>query len=242
MKTIIIILFTISITIVSAQNTDCEKNMQILKKLFKRYEVKQIEDQMVFITDVWGNHASIPVTDCYVVEIENGITAIAFDIYMTDVSNDYENMLREDICIDSQINESTKYKGLGERLIQVVFYDLINDMFIGKPEGFPIAELTWTDQDINGLMRTDKIVGFKKIENCTNTILLSIQEYKDSPKKLHYFFKYHEGEIMTKSLNTCIESIQEQNNKLMVHHIENCLQVTEENAVPENVFRIIFKW
>lgn len=36
--------------------------------------------------------------------------------------------------------------------------------------------------------------------------------------------------------------IYEQKNRLFVHHIDNCLDVEFNDAVEENVFRIILKW
>jgi len=242
MKTIITMLILLSALNGWSQYSDCTKTIQILKKLFPKNEVKFIEAETVFFTEVWDHNAAIPVTECAIAETDNNLTVIAFEIYLSDDPSNYENMIREDIFIDSQINETTKYQGYGERLIQVIFYDLKNDKFIGKPDGFPLAEMTWINQDMNGSIRTDRIVDFKAIENCTNTFLLSIEEFETDPKKMHYFFKYLDGKILVKSLNTCIESIQEQKNLLMVHHIENCTEVEEEGAEPENVFRILFRW
>jgi len=90
--------------------------------------------------------------------------------------------------------------------------------------------------------RIDKIKAFTEIKDCTNTVLLTIEEFENTKPDMHYFFKLNEGKIMTKSLKTCIESFQEKNNKFWVHHIENCFEVENEGSVPENVFRIIFKW
>lgn len=242
MKSILISALIIFSSVCYSQKSDCDITLNILKKVFTKYEVKYIKDHQVFVTEVWENHAIIPLKECFIVELDNGITALAFNIFMTDTPEDYENMINENIVHELEINEETKYQGTGERLIQVIFYDTKNDKFSGKPEDFPIAELSWVTEGYTYPQRTDIIKTFKKIKGCTNTILLTVQEYGGFSEGLHYFFKYHKGEILTASLRTCIESIQEQNNKLMVHHIPNCSEVDVSGAEPENVFRIILKW
>jgi len=242
MKNYLLLILMVVSLFTTGQNNDCNVTIDILKKVFPENKIKQIENQKVFETTVWENYATIPLTDCHIVNLDSGICAIAFDIFMTDIPENYENMIKEKITQELEINESSKYQGTGERLIQVIFYDINNNTFLGKPEDFPISELLWIDQGYTSPLRTDKIKVFKKVENCTNTILLTIEEYTNSPSALHYIFKYHEGKILTKSLNTCIEKIYEQKNMLFVHHIENCSEVEEEGAVPENVFSIVFRW
>ena len=172
----------------------------------------------------------------------DGIKAIAFDIYMSDDKDDYSNMLKEGITMELDIDNTSLYQGTGERLIQVIFYDTQKDKFLGKPEGFPVAELLWIDQGYTSPLRKDRIKTFKKVEDCTNTILLTIEEYSGYSQGLHYFLKYRDDKILTASLRTCIEKIYEQKNRLFVHHIENCIDVEYNDSIPENVFRIILKW
>jgi hypothetical protein len=243
MKQLILCLSLLHIIItISGQSSDQKVSLQILKHLFPKYTISQFEGDKLFVTEVWENHATIPLKECMTVELDNQVHALAFEIYMSDVPEDYLNMRKGKIVKESMINEASTYKGTGERLIQVAFYDLKKNSFIGKPEGFPLAEMLWIDQDFTDPPRTDKILTFKKIENCTNTIILSIEEYENAKPQMHYFFKYHDDQILSKSLKTCIESFQEKNNRLWVHHIENCEEVENEGAVPENVFRVIFKW
>ena len=102
--------------------------------------------------------------------------------------------------------------------------------------------LVWIDYTYLPPARTDIIKTFIKVKDCTNTILLTIEEYDGYSQGLHYFLKYHEGKILTASLRTCIEKIYEQKNRLFVHHIDNCLDVESNDSIPENVFRIILKW
>ena len=70
----------------------------------------------------------------------------------------------------------------------------------------------------------------------------TIEEFENTNPQLHYIFKLRDKKIMVKSIKTCIESFQEKNNKLWLHHIENCDAVENEGATAENTFRIIFKW
>lgn len=224
------------------QRTECDVTQDILKKIFTKYEIKQIEDQQVFETTVWDKHASIPLTKCHVVDLYAGIKAVTFNIYLSEDPNDYQNMLKESITMELDIDESSLYQGHGERLIQVIFYDTVKDKFLGKPENFPIAELSWVDQGYTSPLRTDIIKTFKKVEDCKNTILLTIEEYDGYSQGLHYFFKYHDDKIMTASIRTCIEKIYEQKNRLFVKHTDNCLDVEYEDADEEIVFRIILEW
>lgn len=242
MRTFLLITIILQFSFSYGQKSECDISLSILKKIFTKYEIKQIENQKVFETVVWEKNAIIPIDECHVVELYPGLTAIAFEIYLSEEPNDYETMLKENITMEVDINESSLYQGQGERLIQVIFYDTIKDKFLGKPEGFPIAELSWIDQGYTFPLKTNNIKILKKIEDCKNTILLTIQVYSGVPEGLHYFFKYHEDKILTATLITCIEKIYEQKNRLYVHHIDNCFEVEFGDEEPENVFRIILEW
>ena len=236
-------IFIISGSLVYGQKADCDLKLEILKKVFKNYEIIHYEDQKVFETKVWEKHASIAFKDCYVILFNEGITAIAFNIYLSEDPKQYQYMIEESIYNLTDIDDTNLFQGGDERLIQVIFYDRKNDKFLGKAKGFPIDKLTWLPEGTGDVTTLNTIGNFSKIESSENSCILTIFECPECLGGLNYVFKFHKGEILTsKGIDGCYKSIYEKSNRLIMKIITNCYenQYDDEPAQIEEEF--LFKW
>ena len=245
MKKILILLsiFLMPYSSGNAQKTDCDTKLNILKKVFTTYEIKQYADEKVFETKVWEKHATIAFNNCYVIKFDQGIRALAFNIYLSDDPKEYQYMVEEGIYNMIDVDETTDFQGGGQRLIQVIFYDMNKGKFLGKPTGFPIDNLSWIPKGMGDLMEINEIRSFKKNDASKNTCVLTIDECPDCLGGLHYVFKLHGSEILTsKSFDGCFDSVYAKNNRLIVKLITNCYEVEyyDEKAVIEE--DVLFQW
>lgn len=240
---ILFLLFLMVYSLSNAQKTDCDMKLDILKKVFTTYEIKHYADEKVFETKVWDTHATIEFKNCYVINFEQGIKALAFNIYLSDDPKEYQYMAEEGIYNKTDVDETTDFQGGGQRLIQVLFYDLKNGKFIGKPKGFPIDKLSWIPEGMDDLTEINEIRSFKKNDASKNTCILTIDECPDCLGGLHYVFKLNGSEILTsKAFDGCFDSICEKNNKLIVKLISNCYEVEYDGMKAEIEEDVLFQW
>lgn len=243
MRTLLFIIFMITVSISYGQKTDCDLKLEILKNVFKTYEIKHYEDQKVFETKVWEKHAVIAFKYCYIIQFNEGITALAFNVYLSEDPKQYQYMIEEGIYNLMDVDDTNLFQGGDERLIQVIFYDRKNNKFLGKAKGFPIDKLTWIPEGMGDMTTLNTIKSFSKTDASNNTCILSIEECPDCLGDLNYVFKFHKGEILTsKGIDRCYESIYEKNNRLILKIITNCYenQYYDEPAQIEE--ELLFTW
>jgi hypothetical protein len=218
MKTI---LFTLAFLLLfnhsEAQESKREKFLHVIEALFPNYELLMYQDYDIIITKVWDMHATIELDYCEIAELEKGIHAIAFEIYLSENPEDYEIMKLNEIYALDEVEEDSEFTGGDQRLIQVVFYDFINDTFIGKPTGFPLSGFPWLPYEITIPVEFTTIERFKTSADCENTCVLTIQEFSDMyPIKLYYVFKYHENEILNSGpIKGLLQGVYQEGNMIM---------------------------
>jgi len=219
------------------------KKADILKSLFAEYTIKHYSDKEVLETTVWGKHATIPIKKCYAIKLDNGIVALAFNIYLSEDSKQYQYMVEEGVYNMIEISESNSFKGGGERLIQVLFYDTKNDKFLGKGKDFPLKGFSWVPTGMGDMTTINEIHSFDKLDASMDACILNITECPSCESGLHYVFKLHNGEILTsEGVSKCYEKIYVNNNKLIMKVITNCYNhMTEgESALTED--KDLFSW
>ncbi len=235
MKRLFIILpiFLIFQLCCSGQANKQKQFLQVLESLFPHYEKQTIKSQEVFETKVWDKHATIPLNYCDIVNLEDGISAVAFSIYLSDYPEDYKIMIEEELITEDQIGEDSEFNGGGERLIQVIFYNFTEDKFIGKPEDFPISGLLWIPKVMNIPLEHTYVESFTKSNKCKNTCILTMAEYSDMyPVKLYCVFKYHNNKILSSELfRGWLNSIYEKDNRLIAKMNENYHETEEYEKV-----------
>lgn len=243
MKSLSTLVFGLFSSLLFAQSIENDSKIEILKNVFSDYEIKSIKRQDVFITKVWEKNASIPLNRTTHISFDDSISALAFEIYLSDDSLQYIYMVQEGIGNMIDITEYTKFQGGGERLIQVIFFDTKNKKFLGKGKNFPLSGFSWIPNGYGDLMEINEIESFKKIKGSTHACLLNMIECPDCLGGLHYIFKFNKGKILTsKRIDGCFEDIVEENNKLYINLITNCYEYEYDGMTPRIQKEFLFKW
>jgi hypothetical protein len=113
LRSIIISLALLFVTYTNfGQEPSHQESIQILKNVFSDYEVKSIKRQQVFITKVWEKHASIPLNRTTHISFDDSISALAFEIYLSDDPLQYIFMVQEGIGNMIDITEYTNFKAV----------------------------------------------------------------------------------------------------------------------------------
>ena len=243
MKTIIIIAIFFISTTSYAQENDYDLKHQILTGVFKTNEIKNIENQKVFETTIWGKHATIPFNNCHPLVVNEGLAAMAFEIFLADDPADYERMIKTGI---NNLFEGEGFKGGDQRLVQVIYYDIDNNKFLGKAKGFPLKEYPWIQDNIESWSDMTLIIDFSNVHIPHDICKLTIYESLDNLEGLggkHYVFKYNYNEILTsKAIEGCYESIYKENNSLIIKIITNCEEHHYDGEPKQIKEVLLFKW
>ncbi len=160
-----------------------EKIKDILNNVFEIQNVYTIYDDNVQVetltTMLRGQWASIPLNQCYLLEFDSYTAALAFEIYLSDDQEDYKLLkdtlnhldFPENFSFIADFNEGKT------KLIQLVYYNLKNKKFIGKPDDFPLEQDFWmadTYGDIGS--KCMNIDAFEVIENSGSGCYLMCSE------------------------------------------------------------------
>jgi len=252
MKNTFFILFLFFSFSIFAQNSNDDLKLQILKGVFNTHEIKQIMDIKVFETTVWGKHATIPLNNCHPVTVDEGVAAMAFDIFLADDPGDYERMINTGIL---NLIEGEGFKGGDQRLLQVIYYDTDNDKFLGKGKGFPLKGYPWIQDNLSNWSDLTLIndfsytilsqIDYSEIVISPYTCILTVNDL-DNPEGYggkHYIFKYHNGKVLTsKGIEGCYESVYEKNKSLIMKIITNCDNHYYEGDPKIIKEELLFKW
>lgn len=226
-----------------SQNVNCEKKLNILKKVFREYEIKTYGNEKVFETKVWEKHATINFKQCYVADFSNGIVALAFNIYLSDDPDQYQYMIEEGIQMMGEITENSLFQGGDQRLIQVIFYDTKHNKFLGKGKGFPLKNFEWLISGMGDVATINCIEHFKKLDAGSNTCILTITECPSCLGGLNYVFKYHNGTVLTSEpVDACYEKVYVKANKMYMKVINNCYEYEYDGIPPITEDQFLFQW
>jgi hypothetical protein len=121
----------------------------ILEKIFEVNDIVKIEDDdqnfEIVLTRLRSMYAAIPLNKCILVHMSDELVSMAFEIYLSENKYDYINML--DSLKYFEFPENYRYYAKVNtnkvKLIQLIYFDLKNEKFIGKPEGFPLGQNLW---------------------------------------------------------------------------------------------------
>ncbi len=168
----------------------------ILTDVFKVRDLlvaEQIEDEHgvyynldILSTKLRGKYASIPINRCFFSESSNHIAFLACEIYLSEAADDYKNHLetKQGVPANYEIEYNTDINQNKEKLIQLIVYDLANQTFLGKPDGFPIEQDFWEVQGYGDAMSNISIQRIIDMTNGPGCALVYKNYLVDSPD--HY--------------------------------------------------------
>jgi len=228
-------------TVGHSQNND--DKIKILQNLFTSNEIKNLRGQKIFETKLYESYASIPIKDCRFIDFGDSISAMAFNIYLSDDPDQYIFMIKEGIKNMDDITEYTLFQGGGERLMQVIFYDMKNNKFPGNGDNFLIRNLSWIPSGLGDLTEIFEMNCFDNIKTSDHTCILNIIQCPDCLGGLHYVFKYQNGNILTSSaVDGCFENVVQDGNKLYINMITNCYEYEYDGETPRIEKNLLFGW
>lgn len=241
MKKICFLLMLYS-SVVFGQTSVDSRIFHVFDALFPNYERMKVKNTEFIETKVWNQPANIPLYTCKIADLDNEVAAITFTIFISENKGDYRAMLEEEINFETDIEENSNFKGGGERLIQVIFFDFKKNKFIGKPAGFPLSGFPWISKELTLPLEytsVDRIVKSKKVPN---SCYLEISEYSDMyPIKLYYVFMYHNSTIyVSDAFRGWLEEIYMDGDQLMAKIYDDYYQgETEEGNFTDEILIIL---
>lgn len=246
MKKVLIVLLLTSIFIQQGLSNDTETKIKILKAVFVNSELVSFKGIKVLETKVRGKYASIPIddTDSKVLKFSNGIAVLVFNLYLSEKKDDYRRMHEEEIYAGWDVEEGSGLESINtnERFIQVIFFDLNTNKFMGKPDGFPIEGLPWIPQGMGDLAEFASIKESFPIQGGKNSCILQLYECPDCFDNT-FCFKYLDGNVLaSERYKSCLTNFHEQSNKIVCTEIINCYEYEYEDAVPENKYVEMLRW
>lgn len=245
MKSLFLI-FTISFFLPVFSQDHTELKIKVLQSVFKYSTLITYENEKILETKARNKFASIPIdaNKCSLLKFQNNIVALVFNIYLSDNKLHYKKMRKAklynfmDLEKDSELQILTK----NERLIQVIFYDLKKDKFLGKAEKFPIEGLDWLPTGMGDVTQIIDISDFKLINKSKYSCYLSLTECPDCNNST-YCFKYVNGKVFSsKKYSKCFESIVESGKKIMGKEITNCYEYNYDSEAPKYEIVTLLKW
>lgn len=234
---IFILLITMSFTF--GNEDDKEIITKILTSVFADCEIKEFRDSETIKTKLRGRYAWIPLGKSHMVKFSDELVALAFEIYLSPNSDDYSK-------IEMTGFNDPGYEDIAnnERLIQVIYYDIKNNKFLGKPNGFPINGLKWMPLGFGDLM---EIMSIKSLEipiNGKNSCYLNIDECPDCLGGVTYCFKYlGANTVLTSNKYTdYFQEIKELHNNVKGKIITNCYENQYDSMEPEYKVIDLISW
>lgn len=145
---ILVLFLAVVHTLLYGQENQVVEN-KILRELFhveKTYFAKKGNEKIeILSTRLRGRWASIPLNRCYLQQFDSDIAVLAFEIFLSDNPLDYKNLIDtlNHLEFNSNYYYIAKINPHKVKLIQLVYYNLANNEFIAKPDGFPIEQNFW---------------------------------------------------------------------------------------------------
>ncbi len=230
--------------IFSANNSEIK--IKVLQSVFTQSKLLEYKGEKILETKARGKFATIPIDDnsCRLLKFENNIVALAFNIYLSDNENDYRKMKDAGLYNFMDVEEGSDLETLtkNERFIQLIFYDIKKNKFLGKAEGFPIEGLDWLPTGMGDVTTIIEIDNLKPINKNKYSGYLSLTECPDCTNST-YCFKYSDGKVLvSKKYTGCYESIIESGRKIMGKEITNCYENTYDNEQAKYEIVTLLKW
>ena len=173
MKNLIVILslFLLQINCFSQTKSNDFLKKMILENIFNVKEIVTANNYgnniEIVITGLRDNYASIPLDKCFLIQMSDDLVAMAFEIYLSENQYDYKRLIDTLDCFEFPDQfayfEKVDINKNKVKLIQLIYFDLKNKKFIGKPEGFPLEQNFWIPEGYGDASQNFFIESFKSI-------------------------------------------------------------------------------
>lgn len=246
MKTLLVLILVFGVLQPAYSDDDPDIKIKILQSVFKYSKLVEHKGEKIIETKTRGKFATIPIDDshCRLLKLQNNIVALAFNIYLSDNAMHYKKMENAGLYNFMDLEKGSELEALtkNERLIQVIFYDIKKNKFLGKADGFPIEGLPWLPTGMGDVTEIIEISDFKPIDKAKYSCYLGLTECPDCNNSI-YFFKYREGKVLaSKKYSGCYESIIETGRKILGKQITNCYEHYYDNEPPKYEVVILLNW
>jgi len=223
---------------------DTELKIKILKSVFKYSKLIEYEGEKILETKARDKFATIVIDNCHLLKFQNNIVALAFNIYLSENELHFKKMRKAKLYNFMDLEKGSELQALtkNERLIQLIYFDLKNNKFLAKAEGFPIEGLDWLPTGMGDVTLIMEISDLKLISKAKYSCYLSLAECPDCNNST-YCFKYINGKVLSsKKHGGCFESLVESGKKIMAKKITNCYEYNYDNEPPKYEIVTLLKW
>jgi len=219
-------------------NSNCQEKVKIkiLKSLFPKFQIDNYKNDKFVSTIARNKYAAIPLSDSRskVIKLNNGLHALAFNIFLADKKSDYENMLKTELYnfMDISKDDSLWHLTENERLIQIIIFDISKNRFIAKADNFPIEKLMWLPTGMGDLTQYESIAKLEKIQANHDAFYMRMDECPDCQSSYYFFNPEHNKLKASKKFVGCFEDIRVENNRIIASKITNCYDATYNDEEP----------
>ena len=210
--------------------------IKILKSLFPKLEIGSYNSEKFISTIARNKFAFIPLSNgqLKVVELGNGMFALAFNIFLAKEKSDYKNMLEAELYNFMDISKKDPLWRLtdNERLIQVIIFDVSKNKFIATADNFPIDNLKWRPTGMGDLMQYESLSDLVRISKNYNSFYITIDVCPDC-QRTYYFFNPEPNKLVSsEKFSGCFENIRIENNSIVASEITNCYEASYNDENP----------